>query len=65
MSVSSVRKRSVGVTELRSEYLQIRMLPSVKRRLEALSEGTGYTMSSLVEWAILRMDVSDFPESGL
>lgn len=57
-----VRKRPVGMKEMRSEYLMIRMLPSVKRRLEALSEETGYTMSSLVEWAILRMSAADFSE---
>ena len=48
--------------EMRSEYLMIRMLPSVKRHLESVSDTTGYTMSSLVEWAILRMSAADFSE---
>lgn len=54
------KKTAVRVRETKTAPMSLRILPSVKRHLEALSDATGYTMSSILEFAILKITVEDF-----
>ena len=59
----SMQKVGMVQREKKSENLLVRVYPSTKRHLEAVSDSTGYTMASLVEHAILGLSVAQFPDA--
>lgn len=52
-----MKRRSVVEREMKSETLIVRLRPSTKQKLMALSDVTGYTMSALVEHAVENLEV--------
>lgn len=57
------KKVGMGGRETKSENLLVRVYPATKRHLEEVSDRTGYTMSSLVEHAVLGLSVAQFPDA--
>ena len=55
MATSAGKRRSVTAQERKSATLIVRVRPTVKQRLEELSNAMGVTMSALVEHAIMKM----------
>lgn len=45
----------------KTEQILIRCYPETKDHLQRVSDLTGYTITSLVEWAIHRLSADDFP----
>lgn len=56
----TTEKTSFTPREGRSVQVAFRMPSSVKQHLEAVSDATGYTMTSLLEYAILRLTAAEF-----
>lgn len=58
------RQSVVGERERKTENLLLRLYPSTRTHLQTLSEETGYTMSALVEYAILNLRAESIPHAA-